>query len=292
MPEDRSAWVDTALADLAAKSFQSRLREELERMAKQMATQTTTIKTGVPAGYTTVTPYVTVTDIERLIAFTKDAFGAVETHRSTTPAGGTHCELRIGDSMLMCGGGAPAQGREKLNVFHIYVPDVDKAYRQAIESGAESAREPADQPYGERNSGVKDPVGNQWFIATRLSGVPAPEGMRTVTPYLHQENTVEFIEFLKRAFDAREEGVYKGPDGKVMHAAVWVGNAMMEMGDTDVVPAAFYLYVPDADAAYQQALAAGAKSLYAPVDHPYGDRSGGVEDAWGHTWYIATRLGA
>jgi PhnB protein len=62
------------------------------------------------------------------------------------------------------------------------------------------------------------------------------------------------------------------------------------MGDSDPMQNVFYLYVPDADTIYQQAVAAGAKSLYPPADQQYGDRVGAVEDAWGHTWYIATSL--
>src|SRR5579862_514755 len=100
MPDERAVWIEAALSGVATATFQSRLREKLERMAKQMATSTTMQpETGVPAGFSTVTPYVTVTDIERFIAFAKDAFGAVETHRSLSGAGGIHCELRIGDSM-------------------------------------------------------------------------------------------------------------------------------------------------------------------------------------------------
>jgi PhnB protein len=56
------------------------------------------------------------------------------------------------------------------------------------------------------------------------------------------------------------------------------------------MPAMFYLYVPDCDAVYRRALAAGAKSVSEPTDHPYGDRSGGVIDPFGNTWYIATHV--
>ncbi|MBV9743521.1 MAG: VOC family protein, partial [Acidobacteriia bacterium] len=102
--------------------------------------------TGVPKGFTTITPYVTVEQIDSFIEFAKTAFGAVETYRTKTPAGGTHCELRIGDSMLMCGGGAPAQGREKRAALHILVPDADAAYRSALEAGAQVISQPEDKP--------------------------------------------------------------------------------------------------------------------------------------------------
>ena len=114
--------------------------------------------------------------------------------------------------------------------------------------------------------------------------------MRTITPFLLAENALGLHEFLKQAFSAREEGVvYKSPDGKLMHAMLWIGDAALEFGESQGLPFAFYLYVPDADAVYRQAVAAGAKPLYPPKDQPYGDRMGGVEDAWGNTWYIATR---
>jgi PhnB protein len=236
-------------------------------------------------GFTTVTPYVTAVDVERLISFAKEAFGAVETERTTGSAGGVHCELRIGDSMLMCGGGALARGREKLTALHIQVPDVDAVYARAVEAGGESVTAPEDRPYGERNCEVKDPVGNIWFIATHHG--PLMEGMRMVTPYLLRRKALELIEFLKAAFGAREEGIFRSPEGKLMHGAVWIGDALLELGDADGRPSAFYMYVPDADAVYQQAVEAGATPLKPPADQSYGDRVGSVEDAWGNTWYIA-----
>ncbi|MBV8732863.1 MAG: hypothetical protein JO336_23895 [Acidobacteriia bacterium] len=214
----------------------------------------------------------------------------METYRTKTPAGGTHCELRIGDSMLMCGGGAPAQGREKRAALHVYVPDADIVYRSALEAGGEPVSAPEDKPYGERLAAVKDHTGNLWFIATRLR----PEDVRpqSVRIYLRRINALGLIEFIKAAFNATERGVYQSPEGKVMHAELRIGDATIELGEIEGEPAAIYLYVPNADSIYQQALEAGAQPLYAPVDQPYGDRQGGVEDRWGNTWYIATHLGS
>ena len=245
--------------------------------------------TGVPAGSTTVTPYVVVVDVERLISFAKEAFGAIEEYRTTGSAGGAWCLMRIGDSTLMFTGGAPVKGREKLNALHVYVSDADAVYRRALEAGAESLYEPEDKPYGERNAGVKDPTGNLWFIATPKG--PKHEALRTVTPFLLAANALGLIEFLKAAFGAEEIGVYKSPEGKLQHAALRIGNAALEFGEAQGLPFAFYLYVPDADALYQQAVAAGARSLSPPSDQRWGDRVGGVEDAWGNTWYIASHLG-
>ena len=243
---------------------------------------------GVREGFSTVTPYLTVVEVERLITFAKEVFDAVETLRSTGSAGGFHVELRIGDSMLMCGGGGTFQGPNKLAALHVYVPDTDAVYQRALEAGAESIAQPEDKPYFERNAAVKDPTGIVWYIATKHAGVQRLEGMRMVTPFLQASNAVGLIEFLKEAFNAREIEVYKSSDGKLMHAAAWIGDAALEFGEADSLPAAFYLYVSDTDALYEQAVAAGATSLYAPSDQPYGDRCGGVEDAWGNTWYIAS----
>jgi PhnB protein len=193
--------------------------------------------------------------------------------------------------MLMCGGGESVRGHERPLALHVYVPDADAVYERALAAGAESLATPEDKPYGERMAGVKDPTGNIWYMATRLPGATALEGMRTVTPYLHHTNPLGLIDFLKQAFSAQELGIYKSPDGRLMHAVLRIGTAILEMGETTPMPASFYLYVPDANSLYEQAVTAGAKSVYAPVDQPYGDRMGVVEDAWGNTWCIATHLG-
>ena len=254
-------------------------------------TATTTAVTGVREGFTTVTPYLTVVDVEGLVRFAKEAFGAVEKGRSIGGSGHLHCEVQIGDSMLMCGGGEAVRGRERPLALHIYVPDVDTVYQRALHAGGESLGAPEDRPYGERQGGVKDSAGNLWYMATRLPGVAAIEGMRAVTPYLHHRNPLGLIDFLKQAFGAQELGVYKSPEGRLMHAALRIGSAILEMGETDPMPASFYVYVPNADDVYERALAAGAKSVIPPVDQPYGDRMGVVEDGWGNTWCIATHGG-
>jgi PhnB protein len=276
-------WLESVLKDCPTEAFHNRARTDLERRIRMLT------MTGVPKGFTTITPYVTVEEIEAFIDFTKSAFAAVEIYRTKTPGGGTHSELRVGDSMLMCGGGAPAKGREKHAALHVYVPDTDAVYRSALEAGGEPVTAPEDNPYGERLAAVKDPTGNLWFIATPLS--PADVRPQSVRAYLRRMNALGLIDFIKAAFNATEIGVYKSPEGKVMHAELRIGDAAIELGETEGEPCAIYLYVPDADAVYQQALEAGARPLSAPVDQPYGDHQGGVEDRWGNTWYIATHLG-
>lgn len=130
-----------------------------------------------PEGYHSVTPYLVVDGADTLIEFVKQAFGAEETVRMGTPDGKVgHAEVRIGDSIVMLAdASASEQGRPMPGMIHLYVEDTDKVYRRAIEAGGTSLREPADQFYGDRSGGVRDPVGNQWWIATHVEDVPPDE---------------------------------------------------------------------------------------------------------------------
>jgi PhnB protein len=275
-------------------AFTARLRATL----KERITMSTTITAAAPTtttareGFTTVTPYVSARDAT-FTTFVTQAFGAVEIEKTEGPRG-VHRELRIGDSMIMVGesteeGGVPVRPA----AFHIYVEDVDATYERALAAGATSLgafAEPADRPYGERSGFVKDALGNYWYIGRALRGPAVPEGLRTVTPYLHPEKVPAYIDFLTRAFGAVEDARHLSPDGRVMHAQVRIGNAALEMGEPDPavpMPTTFYLYVDDADALYHRAVAAGATSLAPPTDQWYGDRVASVEDYTGTRWYIA-----
>lgn len=251
----------------------------------------------VPKGYRTVTPYPVAQNADALIEFVKRAFGAEERFRSIGSAGGIHAEVRIGDSMLMMGGGGPGlswRGESIPMAFHMYVPDCDATYKRALEAGGTSIGEPIDQPYGERSGGVKDPAGNFWYIATYKGKNYKWEGAPDIQPYLHPVRALPVIDFLKRAFEAEDLGRYASPDGVIHHATMKIGSSHLEMGEAQGIyqpmPGMFYLYVPDCDAVYRRALAAGATSIAEPTDHPYGDRSGGVKDAFGNHWYIATHI--
>ena len=243
-------------------------------------------------GFRTVTPYITVPEGAKLIEFMKHTFGAEELLRSPSPAG-FHAEVRIGDSMLMIGSGESVRGRERIGAFHVYVPDCDSAYRRAMEAGATSIGEPADRPYGERSGFVKDPAGNHWYIATRFASNVAPEGLGTVVPFLTLPTARAFIDFLKRAFAAEEMAVFE-ESGRVVHAAVRIGNAVLEMGEArdeaPSLPSRFFLYVEDCDAWYRRAVAAGATSVEEPADQPYGHRTANVVDPFGYQWIPASLL--
>jgi PhnB protein len=131
----------------------------------------------IPDGYHSVTPYVIVEGVPKLIDFLKQAFGATELHRMAQPDGTIrHAEVRIGDSIVMMGE-AGGQFKAAPVTIHLYVPDSDAAYKRALQAGATSITDMADQFYGDRSGGVKDPTGNSWWIATHKEDVP-PEEMK------------------------------------------------------------------------------------------------------------------
>jgi len=274
--------------------------EEMHRRFEAMQQEGTAKKPAVdpiPKGYRTVTPYLVARDGPALLEFTKQAFGAEETFRTVGHAGGMHAEARIGDSMLMIGGGIP--GREfhstpNMHALHVYVKDADLVYQKALAAGASSIGEPQDQEYGERFASVRDPAGNYWYIATHKGESYVPKGLNDVNVYMHPLRAEPVISFLKRAFGAREIAKYASPDGVVHHAEIRVGSSVVEMGEAHgkypPMPAMFYLYVPDCDAVYRRAVVAGATVISEPADQSYGDRSGGVKDAFGNQWYIATHI--
>src|SRR5438309_4932584 len=177
--------------------------------------------------------------------------------------------------------------------IHLYVPDADAVYQQALRAGAASVNAPVDQPYGDREAGIKDSFGNFWWIATHKGSSYVPEGMHTVTPFLHPKGAPAVIEFMKNAFGAQEVDRYES-EGVVHHAKVRIGNSMIEMGEAhgpyQPMPTTFYLYVEDVDAAYRRALGAGATSTGEPADQSYGARNAGVKDPFGNQWYIATHI--
>jgi len=176
----------------------------------------------------------------------------------------------------------------------VYVRDCDAAYERALAAGATSLTTPADQPYGERSAGVKDAEGNHWYIATFQGKDYKWEGAPDVQPCLHPLRAEPVIGFLKRAFGAQELGRAATPEGVIQHVTMKVGDSHMELGEAhgpyQPMQSMFYLYVPNVDAMYKRALAAGATSISEPSDQPYGDRNGGVRDPFGNDWYIATHV--
>jgi PhnB protein len=252
----------------------------------------------VPRGFHKVTPYIVTPDGDGMIDFAKNAFGAEVTLRAEGGGGGgVHGEVRIGDTMLMMGGGIPGKpfaAKPQTTALHIYVEDTDAVYKKALQAGATSTGAPQDHEYGERGASVKDPFGNFWYIATHKGESYIPKGLHNVNVYMHPLRAEPVIGFLKRAFGAQEISKYASPDGVVHHAEVRVGDSVVEMGEAhgpyQPMPSMFYVYVPDCDAVYRQAIAAGAKTLHEMTDQPYGDRNGAVSDPFGNIWYIATHM--
>jgi uncharacterized glyoxalase superfamily protein PhnB len=118
-----------------------------------------------------------------------------------------------------------------------------------------------------------------------------PPGFHTVTPYVVVPGVDRLLDFLKQAFGAVERERMKREDGSIGHAAVMLGDSVIEMGesvDKKSMPMTFHVYFPDVDEMYKRALAAGAKSLSEPKYQFYGERSAGLIDDWGNHWYIAT----
>jgi uncharacterized glyoxalase superfamily protein PhnB len=118
--------------------------------------------------------------------------------------------------------------------------------------------------------------------------------MHTITPYFHVDGAAGFIDFVREAFGGEE--TYRAPDekGAILHASVRVGDSIIELSDsTGEFPAtrqAVHIYLPDIDAAYARAIAAGASSIREPANQFYGDREGSVRDPFGNSWYIATHV--
>lgn len=132
-------------------------------------------------------------------------------------------------------------------------------------------------------------------------GKPIPDGYHAVTPYLTIRGASAAIDFYKKAFGAEEKVRMPGPDGdSLMHAEIAIGGSMIMLSDEfperGVMSPTHYggptsslmLYVPDADAVFRQAVAAGATALMPVTDMFWGDRMGQVLDPFGHKWAIAT----
>jgi len=140
-----------------------------------------------PDGYRSVTPMIIVEGAAGLIQFLESVFGAKERLRMPMPDGKVgHAELEIGDSVVMVADATPEFPAAGCSV-HLYIPDVDAAYKKAVEAGATSTMEPADQFYGDRSAVVRDAYGNQWSLATHIEDVSHAETMRRMSAMTGQQ---------------------------------------------------------------------------------------------------------
>ena len=141
----------------------------------------------IPEGYHTVTPHIRVQGTAKLIDFLKQAFDAKEIHRLAGPHGTVmHAECRIGDSMVMLGE-PMGEWKPMPASIALYVPDADVVYTRALQAGATSLKEPSNQFYGDRSSGVKDPFGNHWWIHTHIEDVPPEELSKRAEAFMKQQ---------------------------------------------------------------------------------------------------------
>jgi PhnB protein len=282
-----------ALRDLPDDRFKTRLGAELHAVQERKAPMPAS-PTAAHAVIRTVTPFISVVEGAKLIDFMKHTFAAEETSRHPHGPDGFVAVVKIGNSDLLIMGGESLRGQERPAALHVYVKDCDAAYQRALDAGAVTfgppgVGEPTDRPYGERSGFVTDPFGNQWYIATRPGPNYVAEGLGNVTPYLHPANAPALIDFLTRAFGAEEVARYEA-GGRVMHAVVRIGEAMLEMGEADLAPYAFYMHTDDVDAVYHRAVDAGAISLSPPADQSYGDRMAVLQDPFGNHWLPASLL--
>ena len=122
-----------------------------------------------PDGYTSAAPYLVVKDAKATLTFLKTAFGAVPLRCMPRPDGKiTHAEASIDDTVVMLSDEMPGWPAVAAHV-HIYVPDVDEAYRRALAAGGESVMEPLRKDDNDKRGGVKDAGGTTWWIATQIA---------------------------------------------------------------------------------------------------------------------------
>lgn len=139
----------------------------------------------IPKGYRSVTPYLCVKGAAEAIRFYKKAFGATEVMRMPAP-GGTigHAELMLGDSKIMLADEFPQMGFQSPGAYggsavtiHLYVENVDKVFRRALQAGATERQPVKDQFYGDRSGQLEDPYGHRWILATRVEDL-SPQEMK------------------------------------------------------------------------------------------------------------------
>ena len=128
---------------------------------------------------------------------------------------------------------------------------------------------------------------------------PVPEGFHTMTPQLTLDNAAKTMEWYVKALGAKELRRSAGPDGKIMHAELTIGDSLFIVNDAMMgskgpkayggSPASWWVYVEDCDALFKKAVAAGAKVQMPMEDQFWGDRAGAITDPEGFTWWIASR---
>jgi PhnB protein len=280
--------ISTRKESLTTEEIQHRM-DEMSRKESAVAEPPNFVR----EGFRSITPYLIVPRAAELIDFMKAAFGAEERFRIARPGGDVimHAEVKIGDSMIELAE-ANAQFPPTPATLILRVDDVDAAFLRATEAGATVLEPVAIQNSGARGAVLVDASGNKWNVSKAAADDTIFKDYRSITPHFNPPRAPAMIEFLQKAFGAQEVYRAQSPDGVVHYAQVRIGDSVIGMseahGPYQPVPATLHLYVPDADAAYERALRAGAKSIQPPADQPYGERSGGVTDPFGNRWFVAT----
>ncbi len=129
-----------------------------------------------------------------------------------------------------------------------------------------------------------------------------PQGYHTVTPSLFVAGAAKAIDFYKKAFGAEERMRFPAPDGSIMHAELTIGDSIVMLADEmpdqggrgpksiGGTPVSFFIYRENVDSAWKQAVAAGAKEIMPLADQFWGDRTGCLEDPFGHQWWLAQHI--
>lgn len=274
-------------------------------------------------GFHTITPYLIVRELEPMIKFLEQAFGATVHYRTRGGSGGVHTELRIGDSMVMVSGGEEGQTMEPMpTMIFLYLENVDETYQAALAAGATSLMEPTDGAFGEpRGAGIQDPSGNQWYFSNweaRPDGPPAHvEVDNTLAeaptepdaiPMLSYEDGPAAMDWLATAFGFVEVTRWLGEDGRLSHGEMTTGHGngriMLATPTPDYqspkrlrehyAPAEKWSQAPwvingvlvnidNVNAHYAQAVKAGATPL-GEIEDGFPGRRYRVEDLEGHRW--------
>ena len=291
------------LRNLPREEFKAQLKSDLQRRAAMENAAKPAVDSGSAqkppetlTGYRTIAPYIIVPKAADFIEFLTKAFDAKERFRVPIQPGSRllmHAEVQLGNCVIEL-----ADSSEQVppapQAIHLYFDDADSVYQRAIDAGATSIYPVGDHVSGDRQGAVRDPFGNIWYIAMIQGWTPGPEGVPSVQPYLHLHGSQKMLPFLENAFAGMVSGhVPTSPEGHVLHATVQIGNTTLEVdeahGEFQPMPCHLHLHIDDADAMYARAIRAGAESISAPENKPYG-RSGGVKDPFGNSWYLTSPL--
>jgi len=301
-------WVISTLTERLSPEEMQRRNDELSRQPAPASAQTKSAEQRAPyvrEGFHSITPYLIITGAGKWIEFVKQAFSAEERFRVRRPgpaadeAGAEdmimHAEVKIGDSMIELADANPQFPPTPCTLL-LRVPDVDVVYDRAVSAGATIFDPVKDQPYGSRGGTVRDAAGNRWHIFDPTPDNKIFADFRSITPHLYAHRPVELINFLRQAFGGEEIYRAQTPEGGIPHAQVRIGDSIIALagghGPYAPMPSTLHLYVPDADATYEQALRAGATSIQRPANQSYGERNAGVTDPFGNRWFMATPIAA